>query len=140
MGETHSNAVNRLNGIAGYRALFEKSFASPEVTIDNAAKAIATFERTLLSGHSAFDRYKAGNKTALTASQARGMDVYFNKAKCDSCHEGVNLTANAYLEPISQLPMRGASRSPRIRPTGANSRHPRCAIFQRPRPTCTMAV
>jgi cytochrome c peroxidase len=96
MGETHTNVVSKLNGIAGYRALFERSFGSPEVTIDNAAKAIATFERTLLSGNSAYDRYKAGNKTALTASQARGMDIYFNKTKCDSCHEGVNLTANAY--------------------------------------------
>ena len=96
MGETHDNVVRKLNGIAGYRALFEKSFGNPEVTIDNAAKAIATFERTLLSGNSAYDRYKAGNKSALSPAQARGMNVYFNKAKCDSCHEGVNLTANAY--------------------------------------------
>ena len=96
MGETHVNVVAKLNAIAGYRALFEKSFGSPEVTIDNAAKAIATFERTLLSGNSPYDRYKAGNKAALTAAQVRGMDVYFNTAKCDQCHEGVNLTANAY--------------------------------------------
>jgi cytochrome c peroxidase len=96
MGETHDNVVAKLNGIEGYRALFAKAFGSPEVTIDNAAMAIATFERTLLSGNSAYDRYKAGNKSAMSASQIRGMDVYFNKAKCDQCHEGINFTANAY--------------------------------------------
>jgi cytochrome c peroxidase len=96
MAETHVNVAAKLNGITAYRDLFQKSFGSPDVTIDNIAKAIATFERTLLSGNSAYDRYKAGNKSALTRAQVRGMDVYFNKAKCDQCHEGVNFTANAY--------------------------------------------
>jgi cytochrome c peroxidase len=45
-----------------------------------------TFERTLLSGNSAYDRYKAGSKTAMTPAQIRGME----------CHEGINLTPNAY--------------------------------------------
>lgn len=96
MGETPGNVVPKLNATAGYRDLFQRSFGSPEVTIDNIAKAIATFERTLLSGNSAYDRYKAGNKSAMTRAQVRGMDVYFNKAKCDQCHEGVNFMANAY--------------------------------------------
>ena len=96
MGETHAGVVAKLNKAAGYRDLFQKAFGSPEVSIDNVAKAIATFERTLLSGNSAYDRYKAGETAALSAAQIRGMDVYFNKAKCDQCHEGVNLTANAY--------------------------------------------
>jgi cytochrome c peroxidase len=59
-------------------------------------KAIATYERTVLSGNSPYDRYKAGNKAALTPAQVRGMDIYFNKAKCDQCHEGVNFTLNSY--------------------------------------------
>jgi cytochrome c peroxidase len=69
MGNTQVDVVAKINAIAGYRTLFEKSFGLPErssvqmdVTIDNIAKAIATFERTLLSGNSAYDRYKAGNK------------------------------------------------------------------------------
>jgi cytochrome c peroxidase len=96
MGNTHVDVVAKINAIPGYRVLFEKSFGSPEVTIDNLAKAIATFERTLLSGNSPYDRYKAGGKAALTAAQVRGMDVFFNKAKCDQCHEGVNFTSNSY--------------------------------------------
>ena len=60
------------------------------------AKAIASFERTVLSGNAPYDRYKKGDKRAMTASQVRGMTVFFDKAKCDRCHEGSNFTLNAY--------------------------------------------
>ena len=72
-------------------------FGTDDVTIDHIAKAIATFERTVLSGNSPYDRFKAGDKKALTESQKRGMDVFFsNNARCDSCHEGVNFTNGKY--------------------------------------------
>ena len=58
--------------------------------------AIATFERTVLSGNAPYDKYKQGNKSAMNASQVRGMDVFFNKAKCDQCHEGANFTLNSF--------------------------------------------
>lgn len=97
MGNTHEKVVERLKSIPGYRVEFQKAFGSPEITMDRATKAIATFERTVLSGNSPFDRYKfGGDKKALTAEQLRGLDVYVNKAKCDQCHEGINFTANAY--------------------------------------------
>ena len=96
MGMTHVDVVAKLSRVAGYRPLFEKSFGSPEITIDTMAKAIATFERTLLSGNSPYDRYKAGNQAALVPAQVRGMDIFFNKAKCDQCHEGINFTSNSY--------------------------------------------
>lgn len=96
MGNTHPNVVNKLRGIAGYRAKFKAVFGTEEFTLDHIAKAIATFERTVLSGDAPYDRYKAGNKAAMTPAQIRGMDVYFNKAKCDKCHEGPNFTLNAF--------------------------------------------
>ena len=96
MGNTHEGVVKSIQGIAGYAPLFAKAFGSPEIDIDRTTKAIATYERTVLSGNSAYDRYKAGNKSALSAAQQRGMDIYFNKAKCDQCHEGVNFTLNSY--------------------------------------------
>ena len=96
MGTTHSDVVTKIGAIAGYHPLFQKAFGSPEVTIDKMAKAIATFERTLLSGNSPYDRYNAGDKKALTAAQVRGMDVFINTAKCDQCHEGINFTSNSY--------------------------------------------
>ena len=96
MGNTHEGVVKSIQGIAGYAPLFAKAFGSPEIDIDRTTKAIATYERTVLSGNSAYDRYRAGNKSALSAAQQRGMDIYFNKAKCDQCHEGVNFTLNSY--------------------------------------------
>ncbi len=96
MGNTHEDVIAKLKGIPGYVAEFQKAFGTPEISMVNVTKAIATFERTVLSGNSPYDKYKAGDKKALTPDQLRGMDVYFNKAKCDGCHEGINLTANSF--------------------------------------------
>lgn len=96
MGNTHEDIVKNFRQIPGYRPLFKKVFGTEDFDIEHIGMAIATFERTILSGNSPYDRYKAGNKKALTAEQIRGMDVYFNKAKCDQCHEGINFTTNAY--------------------------------------------
>jgi cytochrome c peroxidase len=96
MGNTHEAIVARLKSIAGYRTLFSKAFGTEEIDIDRVAKAIACFERTVLSGNAPYDRYKRGDKTAMTTEQVRGMTVFFDKAKCDRCHEGANFTLNAY--------------------------------------------
>jgi cytochrome c peroxidase len=95
MGHTHDGVVGRLKGVAGYRALFQKVFGTEDFTIDHVAMAIASFERTVLSGNAPFDRYKRGDKKAMTPAQVRGFAV-FDKSKCDSCHEGVNFTLNMY--------------------------------------------
>ena len=96
MGMSHGDLVVRLQAIAGYRALYLKAFGSEEINIDRTAKAIACFERTVLSGNAPYDRYKHGEKSAMTAQQIRGMSVFVDKAKCDQCHEGANFTLNAY--------------------------------------------
>jgi cytochrome c peroxidase len=80
--------VTRIQTLAGYRAMFAKAFASPQITIDHVAMAIATFERTILSGNAPFDRYQRGDQTALTAEQVRGMNLFYDKARCDRCHQG----------------------------------------------------
>ncbi|HEV3144600.1 MAG TPA: cytochrome c peroxidase, partial [Gemmataceae bacterium] len=96
MGNSHTAVVKTLKAVAGYRALFARVFGTDDITVDRVAKAIATFERTIQSGNAPYDRYKAGNQNAMTASQVRGMNVFFNKAKCDQCHEGINFTSNSY--------------------------------------------
>ncbi len=96
MGHTHDGVVANLRKIAGYRQQFKAVFGTEEFTIDHVAKAIATFERTVLSGNSPYDKYVAGNKAAMTATQVRGMIVFFNKAKCDQCHEGASFTLNSF--------------------------------------------
>jgi cytochrome c peroxidase len=97
MGHTHELCEKCVGGITGYRKRFKDVFGSEKVTIDHIAKAIATFERTVLSGNSPYDKFKAGDEKALSESQKRGMEIFFsNNARCDSCHEGVNFTNGKY--------------------------------------------
>jgi cytochrome c peroxidase len=93
MGNTLEQVVKTVRAIPGYRERFKKVFGTDELTIDHVAQAIATFERCILSGNSAYDRFKAGDTKALSASAQNGMTIFFsNKARCDSCHDGINFT------------------------------------------------
>jgi len=96
MGSTHDAIVTKLKTVSGYKPLFAKAFGSEEITIDRVALAIACFERTVFSGNAPYDKYKRGDKKAMTPEQVRGMTVFFDKAKCDKCHEGANFSLNAY--------------------------------------------
>lgn len=89
--EAHSQCAMRVKEIPGYQVLFKKVFGHDNISIDDIAKAIATFERTVLSGNSPYDRYVAGDRTALTEEQIHGMKI-FKQAKCDNCHGGFNFT------------------------------------------------
>ena len=81
-------AIKRLRDIPGYRQHFEAAFGKgDQVTVDNAAKAVAAYERTLITPNSPYDRYVKGERKALSAQQVRGMDS-FDKTGCTSCHAG----------------------------------------------------
>lgn len=79
-----------------YTAMFKKSFKSEKspVTFINVGKAIAAFEKTLLTP-SRFDDYLNGDLNALTAKEKRGLETYF-EAGCTSCHAGPNLGGQMY--------------------------------------------
>ncbi len=95
--KAHAAVVERLSKVSDYRKRFKSVFGSDDITIDRVAKAIATFERCVLSGNSPYDRFKAGDKKALTESQQRGMDIFFsNNARCDACHDGAAFTTNQF--------------------------------------------
>jgi cytochrome c peroxidase len=85
----------KLNKIDGYRQQFKEVYGT-DVTRDGIAKAIAAFERTILSGNAPFDRFKAGDKNALSETAQRGMKVFFNKAQCSACHTGPNFTDGGF--------------------------------------------
>jgi cytochrome c peroxidase len=79
--------VARLKSIDGYQELFEKAFGKNSISKDNATKAIAAYERTLITPNSPYDQYVKGDETALTAQQLRGMKK-FEEVGCTSCHSG----------------------------------------------------
>lgn len=85
----------QIKAIPGYCELFRQVFGSDECTIDQIAQAIATFERTLLSGNSPYDRYVAGERTAMSAEAIRGEQV-FRGVGCDNCHGGFNFTDGGF--------------------------------------------
>lgn len=98
MGFTHEGVVKRVRGIKGYREQFLQVFGTEEFTIDHVGKAIASYERTILSGNSPFDRFEAGDKTALSEAAQKGLALFRDKAKtnCVSCHAGSNFTDESY--------------------------------------------
>ena len=91
MGSSVSNIVDRLNQLPRYRDAFHRAFGSP-VTRQNLAQALASFERTVLAGDSDYDRYVAGNPTALSQKAAEGMKLFQGKAHCHLCHQGYNFS------------------------------------------------
>ena len=88
-----SALINRLRAIPGYVTEFQAVFHS-NITLENAAAAIASFERTLLSPNSRYDRYMRGDKQALNAQELRGKEE-FRTVECLSCHFGVNFAGPA---------------------------------------------
>jgi cytochrome c peroxidase len=123
MGNTHDACVLCLQGVEGYKLQFDKIFG--EMNIDTVGKALASFERAIVTGPAPFDyaealkpfenldqedidadpelkaKYeeaKAGAEAhPLTESAKRGMDLYFSeKASCSACHVGANLTDEKY--------------------------------------------
>jgi len=80
-------AMERVKKIPGYKPLFEKAFGTDGMTIENAAKAVAAFERTLVTPNSRFDKLLKGNRNALNEQEVRGMKM-FDSIGCFSCHSG----------------------------------------------------
>jgi len=89
------DCVAKLNKIPGYKQQFQKVFGT-DVTSENIAKAIASFERTVLSGNAPYDKYKGGNHNVMSAAAERGMKLFFGKAHCSACHSGPNFSDDSF--------------------------------------------
>ena len=94
MGAKADEIVAKLNALQGYKAQFQNVFQS-DATPDNVVKAISAFERTIISGNTAWDRWKAGDNTAINRSAWRGWNI-FQAIKCNNCHDGVLFTDQQY--------------------------------------------
>ena len=80
--------VTRLKAIPAYQTLFEQAFPTNDIiSIENIGKAIAAFERTLLTNNSRFDQYMRGDETAISLSEKDGFEL-FKKVGCANCHNG----------------------------------------------------
>jgi cytochrome c peroxidase len=92
--KTEAALVKRISGIPEYRKRFRRAFPREGITLDSVAKAIAAFERTLVSRNSPFDRFLSGDTKAITERQKQGWELFKGKAKCAECH--VHSTASPF--------------------------------------------
>jgi cytochrome c peroxidase len=97
MNERLENVVKRLKSIPAYRNLFAEVFGSkPEpINATNIAKAIAAFERTLITLNAPFDRFLAGDKGAISERAKRGWELFQSKG-CIACHSGPIFTNSSF--------------------------------------------
>jgi cytochrome c peroxidase len=80
-----------LNAVPGYVEQFQEVFGE-KPNREGIAKALAAFQRTLITGPSPFDRYLAGEKDALSYSAKRGLELFTGEADCVRCHRGPTLS------------------------------------------------
>ena len=140
MNMAHLQCVDLLNKDAAYKAQFEKAFGPGPVTMDKVRKSIASFERTIVSGNSPFDKYQfGGDKKAMSPAAVRGLALFTDKEKtnCVTCHTieqnsalftdgkfhnlGVGLNAEGELKDLGRFDQtkveadKGAFRTPTLR-------------------------
>lgn len=96
MGNTHTAMVASLQGIQSYGPYFAEAFGDPAIDVDRVAEAIAAFEVTLYSGDSPYDRFRAGDKEALSEQARQGKELFENKAGCAECHVSWNFTDSKF--------------------------------------------
>jgi cytochrome c peroxidase len=87
MNQDVGELEEELKAIPGYVKQFQAVFGS-NVTRDGIARALAAFQRTLVSGPSPVDRYLAGDKNVLSDSARRGLELFTGEAGCVRCHKG----------------------------------------------------
>lgn len=78
--------VKSIGAIPEYKSLFLKAFNDEKVTLDNIVKAIACFERTKLAGNAPFDRFMAGDNSAISPAAQRGWRLFRVQGRCITCH------------------------------------------------------
>jgi cytochrome c peroxidase len=94
MGSNWEKVLAYLNQDAAYHQAFAQSY-SDGITAKNVQDAIATFEWSLTTPNSPFDRFLRGDKQALSA-QAEAGYILFKQVGCISCHQGINVGGNLY--------------------------------------------
>jgi cytochrome c peroxidase len=139
----HTNdklGIERIGKLPGYVDAFAKAYPGEAISKETAAKAIAAFERSLVSRNTPFDRWVRGDAAAMTPAQVSGFQVFVdpNKGNCAACHSAPNFTDNGFhniglkqwAEPKADAgrykikavaSMKGAFRTPTLREVGQSA-------------------
>ncbi len=96
MSQSLESLIPELEAIPGYRTAFERAFPGQGITNETIGAAIATYERTIVSNLTPFDRWVRGDETAISASAQNGFLLFNGKANCTACHSGWNMTDDSF--------------------------------------------
>jgi cytochrome c peroxidase len=88
--------IGRLRSVSEYGPLFQAAFPQEGISERAVAKAIATYERTVVSGRAPFDAWVEGDERAIPENAKRGFTLFNTKARCQSCHSGWNFTDSSF--------------------------------------------
>lgn len=96
MNMPHGDVVAAVKRVPGYREAFAVAYPGEPVNIDTVAKAIAAYERTVISGVAPFDRWVQGQPDAISPQAVRGFKLFNGKAGCASCHSSWRFTDDGF--------------------------------------------
>ena len=88
--------LKRLKSVGEYKPLFEAAFPGKGIAPETIAHAIATYERTVVSGRAPFDAWIEGDEKAISDSAKRGFMLFNTKAECNKCHSGWKFTDDSF--------------------------------------------
>jgi cytochrome c peroxidase len=89
-------AVSRIQSIPGYVTAFSYAFPGKSISIDTIAAALASYERTVVSASAPFDKWVAGDESAISQAAKRGFELFSGKASCAICHAGWRMTDDGF--------------------------------------------
>jgi cytochrome c peroxidase len=96
MNENLTIAVDKIATIEGYKPLFEKAFGNDSISLKRIQYAIATFERTLKSPKSKFDKFISGKADKFNDQEVLGLHLFRTKAQCINCHNTPYFSDNQF--------------------------------------------
>jgi cytochrome c peroxidase len=88
--------IPKLQAVPGYAPLFEAAYPGEGISAQTVAKALASFQRTVVSARAPFDRWLAGEERAIPDSAKRGFALFDGKARCSNCHSGWRFTDDSF--------------------------------------------
>jgi cytochrome c peroxidase len=98
MNQPAAELIQELGSLQGYQELFERAYPGEGISEATIAKAISTFERTIVSGEAPFDRWLEGEDGAVSESGKRGFLLFNTKAGCAECHSGWRFTDDSFYD------------------------------------------
>ncbi len=94
--EGDKGLAEKIKAIKGYLPLFEKAYPGQPITPELIAKALAVFERGVISGESPFDQWIKGDEKVISDEAKLGFKIFNTKANCVACHSGWNFTDDSF--------------------------------------------